>query len=210
MNTDSFQILDTSDAAYVKTNVTGSAAIFGRQVWPVRFDWTATQAAALSTTGVHAAVTDNGSDRDITSSITNPPCARNITATAGGTAGDVKAIQVVIYGTDANGDVINETLPAFTVNTTGTVQGSKAFATVTRIVIPAHDGTGATTAIGWGDKLGLPIKMERNTVRAAYLADVLEGTGPTVAVSSSVLASNTVLLNSALAGTAVKVYAYLP
>ena len=210
MNADAFQVLDTSDVGYVKTDVTGSSAILATQAHVVRFNWSATEAAVASTTGVHAAVTDNGSSQDISTSITNPPCARNITATAGGTAGDVKAIQVVVYGTDASGAVITETLPAFTVNTTGTVTGSKAFATVTRIVIPAHDGTGATTAIGFGDKLGLPLKMSANTIILTTLDGTPEGTAPTVAVSSSVLASNTIDLNSALNGTAVKAYALLP
>lgn len=156
-----------------------------------------------TTTFVHAAVTDNGSQQTITTGITSPTYPRNITATAGGTASDIKAIQVVINGTDASGATITETLPAFTVDTAGTVVGSKAFATVTSIVIPAHDGTGATTAIGTGAKLGLGTFLGRNTVLAAYLAGVKEGTAPTVATSTSALSSNTVSLNSALNGTEV-------
>lgn len=156
-------------------------------------------------TAVHAAVTDNGAPQVITTGITNPPTPRNVTATAGGTAGDIGAIQVIIAGTNAEGVAITETLPAFTVDTAGIVVGNKAFATVTSITIPAHDGTGATTAIGTGAKLGLGERLSRNTVRAAYLGGVLEGTAPTVAVSSSALESNTVQLNSALNGTAVLV-----
>lgn len=108
-----------------------------------------TNGNAANTTAIHAAVTDNGSPQTITTAITQPfGGTRRITATAGGTAGDVKAITVTINGTDENGDAQQEILPAFTVNTTGTVTGSLYFATVTSIVIPAHDGTGATTAIG--------------------------------------------------------------
>jgi hypothetical protein len=72
---------------------------------------------------------------------------------------------------------------------------------VTKITIPAHDGTGATTAIGRGSKLGLGTKLRLNTVRAAYLNNVLEGTAPTVAISPTAVESNTVLLNSALPGS---------
>lgn len=161
-----------------------------------------------TTTAVHAAVTDNGAEQTITTGITNPDVPRNVTATAGGTAGDIKAIQVVVTGTDANGAVLTETLPAFTVNTAGTVTGSKAFATVTSVVIPAHDATGATTAIGTGAKVGLGVKLATDTVIGAHLAGTRESTRPTVAVSSSVLASNTVTLSSALAGTAVLVDYY--
>ncbi|KPI09924.1 hypothetical protein OV450_3415 [Actinobacteria bacterium OV450] len=161
-----------------------------------------------TTTAVHAAVTDNGSQQVVTTGITDPVVPRNVTATAGGTAGDIKAIQVVVAGTNVYGEAITETLPAFTVDTAGTVVGSKAFATVTSITIPAHDGTGATTAIGTGAKLGLPVKLTRNTVVYAFLGGVRESTAPTVAVSSSAVESNTVSLNSALDGSAVVVDYY--
>jgi hypothetical protein len=161
-----------------------------------------------TTTAVHAAVVDTGVQQVVTTGITNPDVPRNITATAGGTAADVKAIQVIIAGTNAEGVAITETLPAFTVNTTGTVVGSKAFKTVTSITIPAHDGTGATTAIGTGSKLGLSERLSRNSVTAAYLNDAKEGTAPTVATSSTAVESNTVSLNSALDGSAVRVDYY--
>lgn len=164
--------------------------------------------AVGSTTAVHAAVTDTGSQQVITTGITNPAVPRNITATAGGTAGDIKAIQVTVAGTDIEGNPITETLPAFTVDTPGTVIGSKAFATVTSITIPAHDGTGATTAIGTGAKLGLPVRLSRNTVLAAFLNGAREGTAPTVAFSGAAVDSNTVQLSSALNGSAVIVDLY--
>lgn len=164
---------------------------------------------ALGTaTAVHAAVTDTGVDQVVTTGITNPDVPRNLTATAGGTAADVKAIQVIVTGTDVSGAVITETLPAFTVNTTGSVTGSKAFKTVTSITIPAHDGTGATTSIGLGSKLGMPTTLARDTVLNVFLNGVREGTRPTVAVSTSAVSDNTVTLNSALAGTPVVVDFY--
>ena len=147
---------------------------------------------------VHAAVTDDGTAQTITSAITDPPTVRSITATAGGTAGDIKAIQVTVSGTNEDDATISEVLPAFSVNTAGTVVGAKAFKTVTSIVIPAHDGTGATTSVGTGALLGLGFRMKRNTIIDAYLADVREGTAPTVAVSASAIESNTMSLNSAL------------
>lgn len=164
--------------------------------------------AAADTDAVLAAVTDDGSEQTISSGFTAPDVPRCITATAGGTAGDIKAIQVTVNGTDANGATITEDLPAFTVNTAGTVTGSKAFATVTSVVIPAHDGTGATTSIGVGEKLGLGVHLARNTVIAAYLNGTKEGTAPTVAVSASALSSNTVDLNSSLNGNEVIVDFY--
>ncbi len=161
-----------------------------------------------TTTAVKAAVTDNGAEQVITTGITNPPTPRNVTATAGGTAGHIKAIQVIVAGTNAEGAAISETLPAFTVDTAGSVTGSKAFATVTSITIPAHDGTSATTAVGLGAKLGLGERLSLDTVVAAHLNGTREATRHTVAVSSSALESNTITLNSALAGTAVVVDYY--
>jgi len=161
--------------------------------------------AVGATTAVHAAVTDTGVQVVVTTAITDPDVPRNLTATAGGTAADVKAIQVIVAGTDINGNSITETLPAFTVNTTGTVTGSKAFKTVTSITIPAHDGTGATTAVGTGAKLGLPACLSRDSVDDVYFNGVRETTRPTVAFSSSAVESNTVTLNSTLDGSAVSV-----
>jgi hypothetical protein len=39
-------------------------------------------------------------------------------------------------------------LPVFTENTATTVNGSLYFSRITSFTIPAHDGTGATTALG--------------------------------------------------------------
>lgn len=164
--------------------------------------------AVGATTAVHAAVTDNGAQQVVTTAITNPVVPRNITATAGGTATDIKAIQVTIAGTDRDGNAISETLPAFTVDTAGTVVGSKAFATVTSITIPAHDGTGATTAIGTGAKLGLGRRLNRDTTLRAYLNGVKEATAPTVAADATNLSGNLVTLNSALNGNPVIVDYY--
>jgi hypothetical protein len=168
------------------------------------FQVSAANAVASDTDGVHASV--NGAVQELTTEITNPAVPRNITATAGGTAGSIKAIQVVIEGTNYADEVITETLPAFTVDTAGTVEGNKAFKTVTKITIPAHDATSATTIIGFGDKLGLPYLLGHNTVLNAYLNNVKESTAPTVTVSATALCNNTIKLNSALAGTVVDAY----
>ncbi len=133
-----------------------------------------------------------------------------IAATAGGVANDIKPIQVIVNGKNAEGQVIQETLPAFTENQAGTVSGALAFASVTSVVIPAHDGLGATTSIGYGDVLGLGAKLTRNTVGTAYLGGVLEGTAPTVVFDADELEKNTIDLNSALNSTQVAVMFFQP
>lgn len=165
-----------------------------------------TQAVLGTTTFVKTAVTSTAEDQVITTGITNPLHPRNVTATAGGTAGDIKAVQVIVEGTNENDEVITETLPAFTVDTAGTVTGSKIFKTITKITMPAHDGTGATTAVGTGNKLGLGFKLTHNTVLSAYINNVKEANAPTVTVSASAQESNGITLDTALSGKVVDVY----
>lgn len=162
--------------------------------------------AAAAAAGVHAAVVDTGAPVTVTTGLTSPATPRNITATAGGTAADVKAIAVVITGTDWSDAVLVETLPVFTVNTTGIVVGSKAFKTITSVTIPAHDGTGATTEIGFGSKLGLPALLTFDTVQLAAYASTREATPPTVVADPVNISGNTVQLASALAGGVVDVF----
>jgi hypothetical protein len=157
-----------------------------------------------SATGIHAVVT--GAAQELITEITNPGAPRNITATAGGTAGSIKAVQVVIEGTNYNDEAITETLPAFTVDTAGLVEGNKAFKTVTKITCPAHDAVSATVSIGFGEKLGLPYKLAHNTIRDTFLDNVKEATAPTVITSIPNLESNTIDLNSALKGKIIDIY----
>jgi len=113
------------------------------------FTYVVPSQVAAVTNGVHAAVTDTAVQVVVTTGITNPTRPARITATSGGTATDIADIQVIVTGTDAMDRVITETLPIFTENSATTVTSTETFKTVTSITIPAHDGTGATTAIGF-------------------------------------------------------------
>ena len=186
--------------------------VAGRILSEVRtllLQWTAAEAVAASNNGVHAAVQDNGALQTISTGIGALPCPRNIRAVPGGTAGDIKAVSITVYG-KRNGVSISEVLPAFTADSTNAVEGNKIFDSVDYYTQPAMDGTGATVSLGWGEKLGLPLKLERNTVLMAFKGDTREGTAPTVAVSATALESNSVDLNSALDGNKVEVYLVAP
>lgn len=159
---------------------------------------------------VHAAVTDNGSEQTITTGLTNPPTPRVLTVSAAGTANDIKAIQVTINGTDEFDEALTEVMPAFTVNTAGTKTGVKVFKTVTSVVIPAHDGNGATTAVGLGNTLGLGVLLTRDTVLGTFFGGVRETTLPTVNFNSGNVESNSILLDTTLNGSAVLVDYYEP
>ena len=143
----------------------------------------------------------------LTEGLTSPAIARNITATAGGTAGDIAAIAVIVEGTDLNGDPITETLPAFSADTPATKKGSLAFKTVTKVTIPAHDGTGATTAIGWDDALGLPYRLPFGTLLVSARDGSRETSNlPTLATDPDELAANTITYNGALNGESLDAY----
>lgn len=174
------------------------------------FQVLAADAVAAAIDGILAAFATSSSASTVkTSGFSNPAVPRNVSATAGGTAGDIKAVQVVIEGTNYEGEVITETLPAFTVDTAGSVIGSKAFKTITKVTVPAMDGNGATVAIGFGDKLGLPYKLAHNTVHLTFLDNTLEGTVPTVTTDTDEIEKNTIDLNSALNGKIVDAYLYV-
>jgi len=170
------------------------------------FQVPAAKATAANPAGIHVAVVDNGTQQVITTNLTQPSVPRNITATASGTAADIGAIQVVIEGTDYAGNLISETLPAFTAGTPGTVTGSKAFRTIIQAVIPAHLATAATTSVGFGDKLGLPYKLAHDTVSTVFLNNMEEKTAPDVKTDANNIDGNTITLNSALNGTVVDAY----
>lgn len=142
-----------------------------------------------------AVALDNGVTGDydeITTGLTNPPEPRTITATAAGTAGDVANVAVKVYGTDFDNQPIEEELPYFTANTatSNIATGSKAFKTVTKVMLPAHDGADATTAIGFSDVFGLPVKLGHKMLRVAF-DGAWEATAPTINISDD-LSGNTI------------------
>ena len=202
--------VDTKMEAIVNDLIMRSAA-FPRFL---RID--AAAVAAADTDGLVTAVVSDAVNAEVIELNVNFPWPRNITATAAavpstGTVQDIKAIRVKVEGLNIDGEAIVEDLPAFTVNAAGTVQGLLAFKKVTKITIPIHDGTGAQTEVGFGNKLGLPDMLEANTVFAAYLNNVKEANAPTVVVDDNEVEKNTVLLNSNLNGTEVGIlYFVLP
>lgn len=188
----------------IQTNVDGAVC---DRAFLAHFQVAADDAVAADADGIHAAITASAEEvTEVDTEITDPAVPRNITATAGGTAGDIKAVQVTVTGLNFADEEISEDLPAFTEDTAGTVTGSKAFKSVTGISIPAMDGAGVTVTVGFGEKLGLPYKLVHDTVMAAYLDNAKEGTAPTVAVDADSVEGNTMKLNSSLAGKVVDAY----
>lgn len=167
--------------------------------------------AAANTTAVIAATATVVAGRTLTSgnaTITNPDVPRNLTITAGGTTNDIAAGNVTITGTNVEGKVISETF-ALADNQTGTVTGNKAFKTVTSVVFPAADGTGATIAVGYGSKLGLNHRLVPDRSTIVVVQDTaVDGSAPTIqaapsasAIDNEEVESNTVTPSTLPDGT---------
>lgn len=159
------------------------------------------KATASGTASVLALTALAAAAQTVTANIINPSVPRNVQVigNAAGIAGDV-----TIKGTAYDGKDISETL---TLNGTTAVVGTKAFAKVTEIDLPAF--TNADTdevSVGVGDALGLPYKIEFGDVLSAWLNKAKEGTAPTLTTDSANIESNTITLNSALNGDDVDVF----
>ena len=134
-----------------------------------------------------------------------------ITVTQVGGANDTMGT-LVIVGTDIAGNALSETI-APSANTTTTTLN--AFKTVTSItgagwVRDAGAGSEDTIKIGTSEAIGLPDMLSDTAqVLCASLNNVKEATAPTVTVNNTVLAKNTVDLDSALNGSPVKIYYFL-
>lgn len=154
--------------------------------------------AAQSISAILGATGLTTETQTITEGITDPDVPRNlkIKANAADVTGDV-----VINGTDIGDNAITETI-ALSGDTE--VQGDKAFKSITSIELPVETNTGTDEVqVGTANKLGIPYKLDLNTVLVAFRDGVKESAAPTVATDSANLANNTVLLDSALNGTAV-------
>lgn len=138
----------------------------------------------------------------VTSFLAQPDVPRNLTITPGGTTADVKTGNVVVTGTNVEGATITENF-AFLDNATAATVGSKAFKTVTSILFPIQDNTGATYNVGVGSKLGIgmrniasmPIQVMVNTAGT----ETIEAAGAS-ALSATVVESNTVTTTTTLDG----------
>lgn len=145
----------------------------------------------------------NGATTEVAVFAGQPDAARNVTVK--GNDANVTG-DVVIDGLDVEGNAITETIA---LNAANTVAGTKAFAEITLITLPPYAVADTERVrVGLGARIGLPVRLSRNTVIAAFLGNVREGAAPSVTVDGAALESNTATLNSALDGSAVIIDLY--
>jgi hypothetical protein len=156
-----------------------------------------------TTTGFLAATATSGSVVTTIPMSSTPKNPRSITVTLTGTAGDVKAAAITVNGTNLEGKPISDTVTP-TLDTLGTLETTKAFKTVTSIVVPAQDGGGVLVSAGGGSKFGIGY---RNVAAASVklyksVAGVETLVNPSATnLSSTVVENNTVTLDVAANGT---------
>lgn len=157
-------------------------------------------AAGVATVKAATALAVGATTTLLVADVTQPPGPRvlSITNNANTAVGNV-----VITGTDASGAVLTETIVA--PNPAATVEGTRAFATITSIVLPAQGAGGDTISIGTTDKFGLPYKLPHDTI----LKILNNNTATTVAASSfsaTVLAANYLDPTAAINAAQIDVY----
>lgn len=159
-----------------------------------------TPIVALTTRLKSAQATSASVTTTVSTFLAQPDVPRNITITTGGTTADVNAGDVVVTGTNFFGKAITESI-AITENQAGTSSGVKAFKTVTSVVIPIQDGTGALYDIGVGDVLGLKRCMANvGAVAWAVFDGAFEATRPTCVADVDEVEKNTCDINGTLNG----------
>lgn len=111
---------------------------------------------AADTDGIHEAIAGTDGAQEITTEITNPGESRNVTITCTDLAASSGTVTItgLVRGASTTEDIV--------ISLGATVQGNKAFDTVTKIEIPATLKVGDSLQVGFGDKIGLT-----NTISAA-------------------------------------------
>lgn len=140
--------IDTLEFGSVVTPTAGtitSGAIVKYSCAPVVGDNVRTLAATLLVQTV---------TKTVTTGITNPDFPRNLTVK--GNDANVTG-NVVINGTDILNAVLTETIA---LSGASAVVGTKAFKTITSIVLPAYNTAGTeNVSVGVGVKLGFPVRL---------------------------------------------------
>lgn len=186
-----------------------------KQLYNTTFGYTETKkVAAGSTTAVLAATNASGSaDVTVSEGFTQPDVPRALSITVGGTAASVGTSGIIVTGENIEGKVITERFVT-TNGSTGTINGTKAFARVTSILIPKQAGSGVTVAIGTRNILGIKHRLfNQNTTVKVYSATAVAGAltlqgAPTVVSNEVDLELNTVAPATTPDGSTMLIIAY--
>lgn len=188
-----------NDQTYPWADRHASGTINYRNIYATSFGYTETKkkVSAASNTAVLAATPSVAAPQTITTGITQPDVPRALSLTVGGTTSSVATGIATINGTNIEGKPMSESFP-LTNGSGGTLNGVKAFKTVTSLVLAAQSGTAATFAIGTQNVLGVNHRLFRNNTTVKVYSAIahkgaltLQGV-PTVTANENQLELNTV------------------
>lgn len=205
-----------SDQTYPWADRHASGTLNYRNIYATSFGYTETKkkVAAGTSTAVLAATNGAATAQTVTSGITQPDVPRALSVTVGGTAAGVQQSTIVVTGTNVEGKVIAEGFTA-TQGSTGTINGVKAFKSITSVLIPAQVGTSATFAVGTRNILGINHRLfNNNTTVKVYSATAHKGAltlqgVPTVTANEGAIEFNTVAPLTAPNGTTFLIICYV-
>lgn len=170
--------------------------------------------AAGTNTAIMAATAGASTAQTITSGLNSVDVPRVLSLTVGGSSAGVQSSSVVVTGRNIEGKVITDTFNT-TAGTTGTINGTKAFLTITSVFIPAQVGTSATFAIGTTNAIGVRHRLfKNNTTVKVYSTTAHKGAltlqgVPTVTASAETIEVNTVTPLTTPDGTTFLIICYV-
>lgn len=136
----------------------------------------------------------------ISSFSAQPDYARNITLSPGLSTGSVGAGTAIVTGLNIFGKAISENFTISSGQSTVST-GSKAFKSVSSVVIPASTGANVQWTVGIGNKLGVKSCLDRaGDYLASELNSVYDASRGTMAVDPALIESNTFQSSGTLDG----------
>ena len=179
----------------VREVVSGVATTALDVVTPVIKTWIATETVSKAAGGCHASITALATVQTITDGITQPTTPRNVTITTAKGGGTNMSGNVVVTGTNIWGQTITDTLAE---GADGLVAGTKAFKTVTSILVPVRIQASDAVTVGYGDSLGVDVFLPNTSCCIKQTKDGVADTLPTVSCDADEIEKNTILCATAL------------
>lgn len=169
-----------------------------KNIYGVSFGYTShkKKVAAGTNTAILAANATALTSQTITTNITNPDVPRRLKVVVAGTGSSILDSAVVVTGKNSEGKTITERFQT-TAAGTGTVNGSKAFQSVSSVFIPAQAGTAGTISVGTQNVLGTYHRLFPNNTTVKVYQSTAIGSAVTLQGVPTVVANEQILeLNS--------------
>lgn len=174
------------EVAALRSDVSGSIRAFmSPDIWETWTNPAAADPNGIVTSFASSASEDVRSGAELNgvvgAGVMSPP--RNITITTTSHA-NIDAVEVVIVGTDINGDAATDTI-TLTDGGGATDVGAVCFRTVTSVTIPAQGGTNGALEVGFGSLIGLSHKIKVRHTVPVVLFEIANGSKVTNGVFAS-------------------------